>query len=57
MKTLFIVGNKFRTFTQNQDVLTIAELKSLILQDRLDMIPMGTRLAAGQGVRDADVHL
>lgn len=56
MKVIFVVGNKFRDFSSNEEVMTIGELQQLTRQGQLDMLPSGTLLLAGQGVREYEIQ-
>lgn len=56
MKTVFIVGNKFREFSRNDGVITIGEFDEMARTSTFDRLPQGTRLVAGQGVREAELH-
>jgi hypothetical protein len=55
MKTVFVVGNKFRDFCCNDGVITIGELGEMARTSTFDRLAHGSRLVAGQGVRDAEL--
>lgn len=55
MKTIFVVGNKFRDFCRNDGVITIGELGEMARTSAFDRLAPGSRLVAGQGVRDAEL--
>lgn len=56
MKMVFIVGNKFREFCRNDGVITIGELDEMSRTSTFDRLPHGSRLVAGQGVREAELQ-
>lgn len=56
MKTVFIVGNKFRDFSRNHGVITIGELREMVRTHTFDRLPPSSRIAAGQGVREAELQ-
>ncbi|MEK8034674.1 AfsA-related hotdog domain-containing protein [Ideonella sp. DXS29W] len=56
MKTVFIVGNKFKDFSRHDGVITIGEFSDMARTGTFDRLPDGTRLAAGQGVREAEIQ-
>jgi len=56
MKTVFIVGNKFREFSCNDGVITIGEFAEMARTSTFDSLPTGCRLVAGQGVREAELQ-
>jgi len=55
METVFVVGNKFRDFCRNDGVITIGELGEMVRTGTFDRLARGSRLVAGQGVRDAEL--
>jgi hypothetical protein len=56
MKTVFVVGNKFRDFARNEGVVTIGELAEMVRTSSFERLAPGSRLVAGQGVREADLQ-
>lgn len=56
MKTVFIVGNKFREFSRNDGVITIGEFAEMARTSTFDSLATGCRLVAGQGVREAELQ-
>jgi hypothetical protein len=56
MKTVFIVGNKFREFSRNDGVITIGEFAEMARTSTFDSLAIGSRLVAGQGVREAELQ-
>ena len=56
MQTMFIVGNKFKDFCHHDNVITLAQLQQLVLDQQLASLPKDTRLLAGQGLREADIQ-
>lgn len=56
MKTVFIVGNKFRDFCRNDGVITVEEFASMARTHIFDRLPPHSRLIAGQGVREAELQ-
>lgn len=56
MKTVFIVGNKFREFSRNDGVITIGDFAEMTRTSTFDNLPTGCRLVAGQGVREAELQ-
>jgi hypothetical protein len=56
MKSIFIVGNKFREFCRNDGVITIGDLSEILRAGTFEKLPSGSRLVAGQGVREAELQ-
>lgn len=56
MKTVFIVGNKFREFSRNDGVVTIGDFAEMARTGTFESLPTGCRLVAGQGVREAELQ-
>ena len=56
MKTVFIVGNKFKDFCRNDGVITISQFGDMARTGSFDRLPAGSRLVAGQGVREAELQ-
>lgn len=55
-KSIFVVGNVFKDFCVNKNVLVISELIKMIAEGRLDSLPIGVKLVAGQGLREAEIQ-
>lgn len=47
MKTVFVVGNKFRDFCRNDGVITIGELGEMARTSTFDRLAPGSRLCGG----------
>ena len=56
MNILFVVGNKFREFADNDGVVTIGELEAQLHKRGLDYLSPDVRLVPGQGLREADMQ-
>lgn len=48
MKTVFVVGNKFRDFARNEGVVTIGDLAEMVRTSSFERLASGSRLVAGQ---------
>lgn len=55
MSTVFIVGNKFRDFSSNDGVFTVDDFAEMARTRNFERIAPGSRLVAGQGVREAEL--
>ncbi|WP_183021902.1 MULTISPECIES: AfsA-related hotdog domain-containing protein [Delftia] len=56
VQTIYVVGNKFHEFGKHESVKTLAEICEMIRTSSFDGLPAGTRIAPGQGLREADVQ-
>jgi len=53
---IFLVGNKFHEFGQHESVKTVGELGEMVRTHSFDGLPPGSRIIAGQGVREAQIQ-
>jgi len=53
---IFVVGDKFHEFGKHESVKTIGELEEMVRTHSFDELPTGSRIVAGQGIREAELH-
>jgi len=53
---IFIVGNKFHEFSKHESVKTLEELGEMVRTNSFTGLPSGSRIIAGQGIREAELQ-